>query len=73
MKGKPVIADECGYERNLQQRWGNRSAEEMTDRIRESLPAADMRAMARPTSIPMTRSGGPKALRIRAMVKARKC
>ncbi|MBY0219839.1 DUF5605 domain-containing protein [Paenibacillus illinoisensis] len=34
--GKPVIVDECGYEGNLQQRWGNLSAEEMTHRIWES-------------------------------------
>ncbi|WP_145047776.1 DUF5060 domain-containing protein [Paenibacillus xylanexedens] len=33
---KPVIVDECGYEGNLQQRWGNLSAEEMTHRIWES-------------------------------------
>lgn len=33
---KPVIVDECGYEGNLQQRWGNLSAEEMTHRVWES-------------------------------------
>ncbi|MCM3782032.1 DUF5060 domain-containing protein [Neobacillus mesonae] len=33
---KPIIVDECGYEGNLQQRWGNLSAEEMTHRVWES-------------------------------------
>ncbi|NMO98040.1 DUF5605 domain-containing protein [Paenibacillus lemnae] len=34
--GKPVIVDECGYEGNLPQRWGNLSAGEMTHRVWES-------------------------------------
>ena len=34
--GKPVIVDECGYEGNLPQRWGNLTAEELAHRCWES-------------------------------------
>lgn len=32
---KPIVIDECGYEGNLPQRWGNLSGEEMTARFWE--------------------------------------
>jgi hypothetical protein len=35
--GKPVIVDECGYEGNLEHRWGNLSGQEMIRRFWEAV------------------------------------